>query len=280
MLLPQSTERVPAALILGGSGATDRNGNQPTAHTDNLKALARGLYEQGIATLRIDKRGVAASTPAILSEAELKFDHYVADAAAWLDYLRGKLPIGPLFVIGHSEGALTATLAAQRASISGLVLMSAMGSPLGKVFRRQLIANQMPENLRSIAFDIIATLERGLPVLDVPQQLGGLFRPSVHPYLISMLALDPVAEFAKTTVPALLLQGTTDLQVTREDTEVLGAARSGADVLVIEGMNHVLKRATGDAEAQRTAYIDPDLPLAPELVPAIAEFVKKQAGRA
>jgi uncharacterized protein len=55
---PDGSDSVPTVLILAGSGPVDRDGNLPSACNDSLKLLANGLADQGIASLRIDKRGV------------------------------------------------------------------------------------------------------------------------------------------------------------------------------------------------------------------------------
>jgi hypothetical protein len=274
LLFPPGTARVSAALILGGSGPTDRNGNQPTAHTDKLKLLAHALFADGIATLRIDKRGVAASGAAAIAEAELRLDHYVADAKAWLGFLRQQDRVGRVFVIGHSEGALIATLAAPGEHLAGLVLIAGIGSPLGAVLRRQITAAVL-EPMRQKAFDIIAILERGDSVGDIPADLAMLFRPSVQPFLISSLRRDPVAALAASMIPALVAQGTTDLQVSLDDARLLAGSRAGISLAIIEGMNHTLKVAPADRAGQMRAYSDPDLPLAPELVPTVTNFIRR-----
>jgi uncharacterized protein len=276
-LLPPGNDRVPAALILAGSGPTDRNGNQPAAHTDKLKQLAHALFAAGIASLRIDKRGVAASGPAAPAEAELRLDHYLADARSWLAFLRARDRVGGLFIIGHSEGALIAMLAAPGEQLSGLVLIAGIGAPLGTVLRRQLGA-ALPEPLRQKAFDIIVSLERGETVPQVPPELAALLRPSVQPFLISSLQRDPVAALAASTMPALVVQGTTDFQVSVEDARLLAASRAGVELALIDGMTHTLKIAPAGRAAQIGAYTDPDLPLAPALVSATAGFIRRHAG--
>jgi hypothetical protein len=95
----------------------------------------------------------------------------------------------------------------------------------------------------------------------------------VQPYLISWLPIDPVAELARTTSPALVIQGGTDLQVGEEDARRLAAARPAIVRRVIPAMNHVLKAAPRARAQNLATYADPSLPLAPELVPAILGFI-------
>ena len=83
-LRPSNDAPVPVVLLIAGSGPTDRNGNVAglPGPNDSLKMLAEGLAANGIASVRYDKRGIAASSSAGPKEADLRFDTYVADAAA------------------------------------------------------------------------------------------------------------------------------------------------------------------------------------------------------
>lgn len=69
--------------------------------------------------------------------------------------------------------------------------------------------------------------------------------------------------------------GTTDLQVSTDDARSLEASRPDARLVLIEGINHVLKQAPPELAANLAAYADPDLPLAPELAAAIGIFIKR-----
>src|SRR4051794_33755265 len=84
LLLPSKTP-APVAIIIAGSGPTDRNGNSIalTGPNNSLQMLADGLAANGIGSLRYDKRGVAASIAAGPIEHEILFDMLVDDAAAW-----------------------------------------------------------------------------------------------------------------------------------------------------------------------------------------------------
>lgn len=113
LLLPKSDNPVPVVLILAGSGPTDRDGNNPDGgRNDSLKRLAWVLAKHNIASVRYDKRGVAASLAATPDERNLSVEAYVNDAVAWSQKLKSDPRFGPLILLGHSEGALIATLAA------------------------------------------------------------------------------------------------------------------------------------------------------------------------
>jgi hypothetical protein len=102
-----------------------------------------------------------------------------------------------------------------------------------------------------------------------------LFRPSVQPYMISWFKYDPQKEIVKLKKPVLIVQGTTDIQVTVADANRLQAAKPDAKMVQIEGMNHVLKAAEADRMKNIQTYSQPDLPLHPELAPAIVSFIQK-----
>ena len=84
LLLPKSDDPVPVVLIISGSGPTDRDGNNTDGgRNDSLKRLAWVLAKHNIASVRYDKRGVAASLAATPDERNLSVEAYVADAEAW-----------------------------------------------------------------------------------------------------------------------------------------------------------------------------------------------------
>jgi pimeloyl-ACP methyl ester carboxylesterase len=278
LLVPKASGTVPLAVIIPGSGPTDRNGNSPLipGANNSLKLLAEGLAAHGIASLRYDKRGIAASAAAITTEANLRFDNSAEDAAAWVDRLRQDPRFSTITIVGHSEGSLVGLLAAQKSATDGYVSIAGAGRAADKILREQL-AKQLPPDLLTFANRALDTLMAGHTVDSVPPQLVALFRPSVQPYLISWLKIDPQAEIAKLKIPALIAQGTLDAQVPQSDAKLLAAAQPSAKLLMIEGMNHVFKKAAPDQASQMKSYGDPTLPVAPELIDGIAMFIKSVA---
>lgn len=273
LAMPDGEGPVDAALILAGSGPTDRDGNFPSGRNNALKLLAHALAERGIATLRIDKRGVGDSIGAAPEEEKLRAETYVDDAVSWLDFLAQQPRIRRVVALGHSEGALLATIAAERREVAGLVLLTASGRPAPALIREQLSGQDLPPEIAARSEEILQSLERGETVADVPPQLDALYRPSVQPYLISWFRYDPAAELAKTDVPVLVVQGTRDLQQRPVDGEKLEAARDGVTLVAIEDMNHVLKLAPQDRAGNMALYVKPEAPLAPGLADAVADFI-------
>ncbi len=281
LLPPGAGPRTPVVLILAGSGPNDRDGNAPQLglRSNHLRLLAEALAADGIGSLRTDKRSIGESAAAGGDEATLRFDHFVSDAQAWLELIARRRPQAPRLILGHSEGALVGTLAAYRSPVAGLVLVAPAGRPAGLVLREQFQAG-LVEPLRSQALAAVAALERGEAVADVPAPLLAAFRPSVQPYLRSWLPLDPAAELARVGAPALVIRGSTDLQVAPADVARLSAAVPGVRTLEIAGMNHVLKAAPADRAGNLAAYVRPDLPLAPGLAAAVTTFVREASAAA
>lgn len=277
LLVPQSDKPVPVALLIAGSGPTDRDGNNPQGgHNDALKKLAQVLARNGIASLRYDKRGVAASRTATPDERDLSVERYVADAEGWAGLLRDDPRFDRLILIGHSEGALIASLAAPGSQADALVSIAGPAYPIGQVLDMQL-AMRLPPRLLAESRHILANLIRGKLQPEVPEELQAIYRPSVQPYLISLLRQDPSENFAALQIPALIVQGTHDAQVSPDNAEALKQAKPDAELAMIAGMNHVLRITPAPWNEQLASYDDPQLPLARALGEKILSFIHSSA---
>lgn len=278
--LPAFGDRVPVALIISGSGPTDRDGNSAglPGPNNSLKMLAEALANAGVASLRYDKRGIAASTSAAAAESELRFDMYVDDAAAWVDKLKSDRRFSSVLVIGHSEGSLIGMLAAQRAQAGAFISIAGPAQSASAILRKQLAGKLTPE-LAVENEHILASLERGTPAGIVPVALGSLYRLGVQPYLISWFKYVPAERISALKMPLLIAQGTTDIQVGVEEAQALKAASPDAVLAIIPGMNHVLKLVPADMQKQVASYSDPALPIAPQLVAEIMNFIRDVSRR-
>jgi uncharacterized protein len=274
LLLPPGIEKGPVVFIHPGSGPTDRDGNSRLlpGKNNSLYLLAQGLASRGIASLRVDKRGVGASAATMTAESDLRFETLVDDAGAWLDRLRRDARFRTVVALGHSEGALIAALAAARHPVGGYVSVAGIAHKASDVLRRQL-DGKLSGPLAVESERILSALERGVRVDSVPAALMPLFRPSVQPYLISWFRIDPADQVARLQMPVLLVQGTTDLQVDTSEASLLRARRPDARYLQVTGMNHVLKLVAGQLAEQAASYSDSTLTVAPALLEGLANFV-------
>ena len=279
--LPQGCGPFPTLLILAGSGPTNRDGNSSDGDgVDTLKLLANALAEKGIASVRYDKAGVATSLRAAPArEQDLSFDMYVDDAERWVTALRQDARVSQLSIAGHSEGALIGMLAAKRLDVAAYISLAGAGRNAADLLREQLARQFGDAATRRKINDVLSELLAGntVDVAGLPANLAGLFRPSVQPYLISWMKYDPAKELSALEAPTLIVQGTTDIQVSVQDAQLLAAAKPDATLLVVVDMMHELKHATSDAASQQLAYTDASLPVVRDVVDRCADFVLEAA---
>ena len=274
-------KRVPVVVIIPGSGPTDRDGNSPLGITAaSYRLLAEGLAKRGISTVRVDKRGMFGSKAAIANGNDVTIAAYAADAHAWAKAARAATGAKCVWLLGHSEGSLVALAAGQdRADLCGVISVSGMGRKAGTVIRDQLQSNPAYAPILAPALAALDSLEQGRKVdsASLPAPLEGLFGNAVQPYLINLFAQDPVRLAATLKLPLLIVQGDRDLQVKVADAKALSAAQPKAKLVILPGVNHVLKLVATDSPAANAAtYSDSSLPIASGVVDAIAGFVGKR----
>ena len=181
-----------------------------------------------------------------------------------------------VWLIGHSEGALIAQAAAENnPQVCGLVLLSPVSTRANVEIRRQL--SGQPEAVKAMIEPVISELEAGRTVAEVHPGLAALFRPSVQPYLISYFVVDPQELLKTYDRPVMLGHGSTDVQVIPSHTETLAQIKPEAVKVIFEGLNHVLKPAPEDRAANLATYGDGSLGLGAAVVPAVADFILRQA---
>ena len=269
----------PAVLIVPGSGPTDRDGNSPLGITaQTYKLLAEALAQRGIASVRIDKRGMFGSAAAVPDPNDVTVDDYVADIESWADTISQASRGQCVWLLGHSEGGLMTMAAAAKdpSRYCGLLLVASVARNLGDVLRAQLAANPANAPLLPEIDAIIAKLKAGesVPAAGMNPALVLLFAPQVQSFLGSVFRQEPAELIAAHDLPVLILNGTADLQTPAADARALASARPDATLVIVERVNHVLKQVPDDTRAANLAtYADPALPLAPGVVDAIVEVV-------
>lgn len=274
--IPFGTAPCPAVVIISGSGPTDRNGNTLSKGIKNnsLKLLAESLASHGIASIRYDKRGVGESAQAIAKKEDLRFETYIDDAVLWGKELQKDMRFTHVAIVGHSEGSLIGMKACPKLDGSAFVSIAGAGFPASQIILTQL-KPQLPEYMFNDVISIIDQLNQGQTVsIDtVPKPLQSFFRANVQPYMISWFRYDPAKELAKLQVPVLLVQGSTDIQISMDDAKTLLESNKQARLIKISGMNHVLKKVSSNPQEQRSSYRNPNLPISGELIDEITAFV-------
>jgi pimeloyl-ACP methyl ester carboxylesterase len=276
LLKPVSKKKIPVVLIISGSGPTDKDGNQAAMQNNSLKMLAEALKQNGIASLRFDKRGIASSRKAAKQESDAVFDDLVNDVSGWINLLAQDKSFSKIIVAGHSEGSLIGMIAsAKDKRVKKYVSIAGVGKPADEILKEQL--GSRPQAVKDLVFPMFDTLKRGETIPDVPASLNALFRPSVQPYLISWFKYNPQTEIKKLKIPSLIIQGDKDIQVSVKDADLLAAAAGNkASEKIIVNMNHVLKNIeTADQTEQLKIYSNPNLPINTEMVKEIVKFIQR-----
>ena len=272
LLLPRQNKARSLVIFIQGSGPTDRDGNQPMMKNDGIKKIAQQLAENEIASFRFDKR-IFKMNELNIKEEELRFDDFVNDVNLILEYFQNKDEFENLIIVGHSEGSLIGMLAAKDKA-DAFISLAGAGQPIDNIIVEQIekMAPPLAENARN-AFDEIR--EKGKTTNYSPM-LESMFRPSVQPYMYSWMQYDPSEELRELDIPVLIINGTADIQVEVKEAEMLKNANEGAELVILEKMNHIFRKIESKDKLVNTkSYNEPNLPLHSELVPVMTEFIKE-----
>ena len=272
------TGPLPVVVMIHGSGPIDRDGNAAFLHMGTFRVLAQALADAGFAALRWDKRGVGDSVWKT-EDHPMTLEILAADVEAWLDVLAERDDVGPVFLLGHSEGGILAPLVASRRSeVMGVVMLAGPVDGLGDLLRDQLrllyVAHGLPEAE-------IAAAARGQDALltvlatgrDRDVDLPG-FQGASATWLRSHLQHDPRPTLAGLKMPVLALYGDQDLQVPIGEADKARQALEGhpdSRVEVLEGMDHLLMPI--EHVPGMGAYADPDRRMDPRLPARLVEWV-------
>jgi len=291
LLLPLVSElqKVPGAVLVAGSGPTDRDGNNRyvAQKIDLLKQIAELLADNGIATLRYDKRGIGASTPqpeTRLDEQERfwAWDNFLADVvAAHAELLRhDEIKPYATALLGHSEGGLLSLAAAAAMGKKGpyaLVLASTPGRPLREIVRDQI--GRTGPQFSAEAERIMQTIvETGHAPVDTPPELKLVFPDSVGAFLRRALTFDPAKAIESLDLACLLLHGGADAQIVpmRDIQPLIDALslRGGAagEAAVFPKVSHNLKLVASPAEPGFAG------PLAPAVAAKLKDWLRLVLG--
>ncbi|MBR8740312.1 alpha/beta hydrolase [Nocardiopsis sp. MG754419] len=285
-------EGVPGALIISGSGPTDRDGNSPPRpEADTNLNLSRVLGAAGVATLRYDKLGSGdpeSWDDRVEDALEETVDPHVFDAqmAAAYAALIEQPEVDPerTIVVGHSEGALFALRAHEvlDGADPALVLAAPPGTRMLDVIDRQL-SEQVRTAEAQDAFEeadavrMLSDTRAARAWIRAGRELTeddatGPFTPQDQDYLAWIDAFDPpeLAGDLDPDTPVLVLWGDEDAQIEREEVDRLMGGLEQAERVDLAGVDHVLREYDDSPGA---AALDADRAFSPEVAPAVTEFV-------
>jgi hypothetical protein len=237
---PPPPPRLPAALLLGGFGPQDRDGNSVGPGDFQLyflAVLAAKLGDAGIATLRCDDRGTGGSTGDFR---RVTLETEARDASAALTALRAEPAVDParVAVIGHGEGALVAPMvAAKTRSVRALALLAPPGRPLDAI-----VIDQEEWSMHRFGFTHAEVLARAAELSAIytavragkrlPDSLSPAERRGITdstPWLRSHFRHTPMAEAtALGQLPVLVAGGGRDVQISVADVDLTRDAFANA----------------------------------------------------
>ncbi len=272
LLVPIKTEKPPLAIIISDSGPIDKNGNQQMMENNNLRFLAEGLYEKNIATFRYNKRIVKQMKRRSLDERNTNFGDFIDDAIAILQYFKKDVRFSKIYIIGHGEGSLIGMIASQSGA-DGFISIAGAGQEIDDVIIDQL-ATQAPglvDNART-AFD---DLRANGVATNYSPGLASIFRKEIQPFVFSWMQYNPKVEITKLNIPVFIINGDKDIQVQISEAEHLKTAKPDAEYKIITNMNHIFKEIEGNDLENSKSYNIYNLPVMPELINSISDFIKK-----
>lgn len=272
LIIPETAEKIPLAIIIGDSGPIDRNGNQQMSVNNSLRFLAEALYENKIATFRFDKRIVKQMKRRTLNEKNTHFGDFIEDATVVLQYFKKDPRFSKIYIIGHGEGSLVGMVSAQNGA-DGFVSIAGAGQEIDDVIVDQL-AQQAPglvDNARS-AFD---DLRANGAAFNYSPGLASIFRTELQPFIFSWMLYNPKVEITKLNIPVFIINGDKDLQIQVSEAEHLKSASPNAEYKIIPNMNHIFKKIDGNDLENSKSYNSYNLPVMPELINSISDFIKK-----
>ncbi|MFD2823240.1 alpha/beta hydrolase [Lacinutrix iliipiscaria] len=270
LLTPLDHSKSVLAIIIAGSGPTNRDGNQNFLKNNSLKKLAEGLSNQGIATFRYDKRIVKQIRKGKVDK-NMMFDDFVTDAISIIDHFKEKNSFSKIYIIGHSQGSLVGMLAA-KARANGFISLAGAGQSIDAVILEQIekTAPMYTEDSKKV-FDI---LKQHKTTTDFPPALASIFDVSIQPFMSNWMKYNPQSLIKELDMPILLINGTKDLQVSVAEANLLKEASNNAELVIIENMNHILFTIEGDDLENSKSYNEAFRKINPEVIERIVNFIK------
>lgn len=260
-----------AIVIIPGSGPVDRFGNAGSMKGNNLAYLSDSLQSRGISVLSTDKLFAEESLPS--NTDSLIFEDFVTLANSWVDVAKDS-GYKHVYVMGHSQGSLTAMiLGNRRDDLAGVISLCGAGQRIHEILKVQLAVQFPPDQMEGIraALDSVAMGES--PKSPSPL-LVGMFNERQYPFLKSWMDQDPCEYARNIQCPLLILTGENDIQVSVSEGELLYNCNPNAQNVVIPTMGHMLKKSVKIRMLALQDYGKAERPVLHELPETIDSFIQ------
>ena len=308
LTLPEKGTKFPAVVMVTGSGAQNRDeeimGHKP------FFVIADYLTRNGIAVLRCDDRGTAASQG---THATATNEDFATDTEAMVNYLRSRKEINAkkIGIIGHSAGGIIAFIVAKKdlsiafvvslagAGVRGDSLMLKQVELISKsqgmpdavwqgmkpsIRNRYAILQQTdktPEELQKELYaDVTKTMSpEQLKDLNTIQQISAQISSMTSPWYLHFMRYDPGQDLKKLKCPVLALNGKKDIQVdavmnlTAIQKRITGNGNKNVTVKAYPNLNHLFQTCEKGTLAE---YGQLEETINPEVLKDIIEWIRKQ----
>lgn len=308
LTLPEKGNKFPAVVLVTGSGAHNRD-EEIMGHKPFL-VIADYLTRNGIAVLRCDDRGTAASQG---DHATATNEDFARDTKAAINYLRSRKEINTkkIGIIGHSAGGTIAFItAAKDPSVAFIVSLAGAGVKGDSLMLRQveLISKSqgMPDALwesmkpsirnryailqqtdkttdelqKELYTDITQTMSpEQLKDLNTVQQISGQINSMTSPWYLHFMRYDPAESLRKIKCPVLALNGEKDIQVdaimnlTSIQQRICENGNKNVTVKAYPNLNHLLQTCEKGTLAE---YGQLEETISPEILKEMTEWILKQ----
>jgi hypothetical protein len=305
LTIPESEGPHPAALMITGSGAQDRDesllGHRP------FWVIGDHLTRNAIAVLRCDDRGFGES--AGIFEGSVPAD-FATDAEAALAFLRAREDIDPerTGIIGHSEGGVTGPMVAARdPDLAFLVMMAGVGVPgvdllveqgveiIRTMGAPELVLNQQRMMRRTLLDAVVNAPDEAAAKAVAKERLQALMAlQGMDPeaaerqaeqqaeqlgstYMRALLSYDPAPILPLITAPVLAINGSKDTQVPAWQNlpalRELFAGNPDVTIVELEGLNHLFQTAATGAPGE---YAEIEETFAPVALETISDWIAER----
>ncbi len=309
LTLPNKEGVFPVVILISGSGPQNRD-EELLGHKPFL-VLSDYLTRNGIAVLRYDDRGTAASKGNFGTATSKDF---ATDVEAGVAYLLGRKEINKkkIGLIGHSEGGVVAPMvAANSKNIAFIVLLAGTGIPGGELLLLQqaliskvygvsdedvakaqdynrgayaiVTASSDIEQLKTDLTDYYNTRFKDNPDFEVPQGMTAdeLIQSMVdqiaNPWMQYFIQHDPAPVLEKVKCPVLALNGEKDLQVPPKENlgAIAAALKKGKNkkftTQEMPGLNHLFQECTTGSPEE---YATIEQTISPGAMEVVLKWVK------
>ena len=297
LTVPEDEGPFPAVVLVSGSGQQNRD-EEVFNHRPFL-VIADYLSRNGIAVLRYDDRGEGQSEgdPKMATTSDLSYD-----AEAAFDFLlkQKNIDTSKVGILGHSEGgAINCMVASRRKDVAfivslagpavkGMEVIKAQQEAIYRVSSVSQAAIDASNQMTDMLYGIIAnTDDREQAATQMREMLAGFgmseemlastVDPLVSPWMFYFLKYDPTQAIANTNCPALLLNGSLDLQVLASQNmpayEKIASDYGKTNFTIQEfpGLNHLFQHCTTGSPNE---YVNIEETISPEVLQTILDFIK------